>query len=531
MKFNFKSLLNRYYGALTFLIIIAGVLRLVNLGYSDYQGDEIKALFLPEPGQSIWDFLLTQRKGPLQFVVTWLVRLFDPSYDNYLLIRLPFAIAGIISVYFFYKLVKEHFGNRISLYATLFFLTNGFLVAFSRIAQYQSLVIMLMLGALYFMTLASAKKGFEIRGIILGFLFWALSLLAHYDGVFIAPFFAYLIYKWWVSVDFEKKKKIKILILSGLSFAIILGSFYIPFVISLSDKTLSYWQGRISGDAPGGVSSSLYLFTVYQPIYVVHFYEMLTVLGILLAAVSFISKKAKVNKYLEKMPVRTIYNKKALLALIVWIVPALIFYEIIVSIPGTHIYVYLIPLFIFLAFGIYLVENVMKGIIGKNIGRSVFIYGVVVLFTFIYAQSYAVFVDNSMEYPWKEKKFFLWTFPVPSGNYHLSLFGFPYYRNWKGIRDFIKTSTFEPTIASYATNEKTTISTHYVNLGYSGDNASIFIYIKNPQSFINKIAEEKSAYWIAQHDPEYTLSRNGEEIVRVYLMASGTLKQIRVMGY
>jgi 4-amino-4-deoxy-L-arabinose transferase-like glycosyltransferase len=531
MKFNFRPLINRYHGALTFLIIIAAILRLFNLGYSDYQGDEIKALFLPGQGQSIWDFLLVQRKGPLQFVITWAVKLVNPSYDNQFLVRLPFALAGVISVYFFYKLVKEHFGNRISFYATLFFLTNGFLIAFSRIAQYQSLVIMFMLGALYFLTLASAKKEFETKGIILGFLFWALSLLSHYDGVFIAPFFAYLIYKWWISSGLKKRNKIRILGISGLLFSVILASFYLPFILSLTDKTLDYWEGRLTGEVSGKISSSMYLFSVYQPIYVVHFYKILAVLGVLLSVASFVTKKSRVKQFLEKMSIMTISNRKALLALIAWIVPAVVFMEKIVYIPGTHIYVYLIPLFIFLAFGIYLVENLMKEIVGKNIGRSVFIYGVIVLFTFIYAQSYAVFVDNSVEYPWREEKFFLWTFPRPNAIYHLSMFGFPYYRNWEGIRDYLKSSTLEPTIAAYSTNERKALARYYINLEKSSDKAGIYIYIKNPQSFTNEIVEEKPKYWVANHAPEYTLSRNGEEIVRVYLMVPGSLEEIQKMGY
>jgi 4-amino-4-deoxy-L-arabinose transferase-like glycosyltransferase len=505
MKLKLKSLINRYYGALTFLIIIASILRLVNLGYSDYQGDETKALFLPEQGQSVWEFLLAQRKGPLQFLITFLIKLIDPLYNNQFLVRLPFAVAGIISVYFFYKLVKEHFGNRVSFYATLFFLTNGFLIAFSRIAQYQSLVVMFMLGTLYFFTIAVTKKGMEIKGIFLGFLFWALSLLSHYDGVFIAPFATYLLYNWWNSVSFDKKKKIKILAGSMLMSAIILSSFYVPFIIGLSDQTLAYWNGRLTGEVSGKISSSMYLFSVYQPIYIVHFYKILAVLGLILSFLSFANKNKKVKNLIEKTKVMTIENRKALLALFVWLIPAVLFMEVLVYIPGTHIYVYLIPLFIVLAFGLYLVENLARTFLGKNIGRSVFIYGFVVLFAFIYAQIYAVFVDNTVEYPWREEKFFLWTFPRPNSMYHLSLFGFPYYRNWEGIRDFVKSVSTEPTILAFSTNERNALTRYYISLERSADKAGVFIYIKNPQSFINDIAEEKPAYWVTKNNPVYTL--------------------------
>ncbi len=52
--------------AVAFLIFVTMWLHLVNLGYSDYQGDEISALPLPNSNQSLVDFLLTQKKGPVQ---------------------------------------------------------------------------------------------------------------------------------------------------------------------------------------------------------------------------------------------------------------------------------------------------------------------------------------------------------------------------------------------------------------------------------------------------------------------------------
>lgn len=86
---------------LIYLIFVTLWLRLSNLGYSNYQGDEIKALYLPQLGENLLDFLLRQRKGPIQFLVTYGMRIFNPSYDNELLMRLPFALAGILAIYFF----------------------------------------------------------------------------------------------------------------------------------------------------------------------------------------------------------------------------------------------------------------------------------------------------------------------------------------------------------------------------------------------------------------------------------------------
>ncbi|HOS88604.1 MAG TPA: glycosyl transferase family 39, partial [bacterium] len=88
------------------VFLLSSFLRLVNLGYSDYQGDEIKAFYLPKSGQSLRSFLIDQKKGPVQFLITYIIKFFDPLYENQFFTRLPFAIAGIFAVVFFYKFVK-----------------------------------------------------------------------------------------------------------------------------------------------------------------------------------------------------------------------------------------------------------------------------------------------------------------------------------------------------------------------------------------------------------------------------------------
>ena len=168
-----KNILPIFLGATTIW------LRLMNLGYSDYQGDEIKALFIPDPTESVATFLLTQRKGPIQFLITFILKLLDPEYSNRFFMRLPFAIAGILTVYFFYRLVEMHFSKKIAFFGAFFLATNGFFVAFSRIIQYQSFVILFMIVSLYFFTLSFKKKKWKIKGLYFGFISWAFSCLSH----------------------------------------------------------------------------------------------------------------------------------------------------------------------------------------------------------------------------------------------------------------------------------------------------------------------------------------------------------------
>jgi 4-amino-4-deoxy-L-arabinose transferase-like glycosyltransferase len=125
-----------------FLVLVTLWLRLASLGYSDYQGDEVKALYLPSSGQGLADFLLQQRRGPTQYLITYLIKLFDPEYANEFLARLPFALAGILSIFFFYQFLKLCYGQKIALYASLFLTLNGLFIGLTRIVQYQPYVLL-----------------------------------------------------------------------------------------------------------------------------------------------------------------------------------------------------------------------------------------------------------------------------------------------------------------------------------------------------------------------------------------------------
>ncbi|MFZ2663939.1 MAG: glycosyltransferase family 39 protein [Patescibacteria group bacterium] len=524
---------------LIILLFVAFVLRFINLGYSDFQGDEIKALYLPLPGQPFFEYIMDQRKGPVQFIITYLLKIVDPMYNNQFLIRLPFAIAGFLAVYFFFRFVEMHFGKKIAFYASFFMATNGFFVAFSRIVQYQSFVILFAILSLYFLSLASKNEKYNIKGIYLGLIFWALSILSHYDGVFIAPFVFYLLFKWFKDTDISKKQKITHFIISGVLSSFLLLSFYVPFAMFVSDKTKDYWASRITGEESGKVSSSKYLFTVYQPIYVIHIYLMLFAMGVLFIGLGLsrekIHKMIKVPDIISRAfrgttDLMSLVNEEKLkiACLLLWIGLSVVAYEFIIYLPGTHIYNYILPSFIVLAFGFVAIESFVFKVFEANLVKILNFLGVFMLFGFLTAQTYAVFVDNRKEYPWEEEKFLIWTFPKPSVVFHLSMFGFPYFRDWEGIRDFVSA---HPEVDAYTTNERKSIARYYVGLEKGSDTAGFYVHVKNPQSFTNDILSEKAAYWTQHYEPIHTLTRDGRDFVRIYIMAPGTLEEVVSKGY
>ncbi len=494
-------------------------LRIVNLGYSDYQGDEIKALFLPEKGQPIYEFLLTQRKGPVQFLVTFILKFFDPTYNARFFMRLPFALAGILSVFFFYKLIQRYFSKKIAFFSSFFLATNGFFIAFSRIIQYQSFVILFMILALYFFTLASKDESWKVKGLYFGFLAWALSILSHYDGVFIAPLVLYTFYAWIKKYEIRKVSDfLRFFTLPSLIFVLLLCSFYIPFVSKIDDSTLSYWKGRIEGTG-GKISSSKYLFTVYQPIYVIHIYTSLAFLGGIRILLKLYQNCRKRN--LDRI---ILY-----VAVGLWFAIPLAFLEFFVNIPGTHIYTYLIGLFLILGFGVAFIWEMLDKVLGKiTFVNFLFWLGTSVVFFFIFAQSHQIFVEHGTEYPWKNEKFFIWTFPKPSPTYHLSIFGFPYYRHWDEISGFVRSSK---NTGYYSTNERKSIARYHIPFDKNTEKAGHFIYIKDPQSFTNEIIYEKAAYWADNYPPILSFYKNGDTTVKVYYMPEGSLEDIIEEGY
>ena len=483
-------------------------LRLVNLGYSDYQGDEIKALFLPTIGQSLINFIFEQRKGPVQFFITYLIKFLDPYYLNEFLVRLPFAISGILSVIIFYKLIEKHFGHKLALYAAFFMSTNGLFVAFSRIVQYQSFVILFGVLSLYFFTLAIKEKKWMILGLYLGMISWAVSMLAHYDGIFIAPFVLYLLFVWYKNFpEVTTKTRLAHLALSSLLVAGIVLSFYVPFFLSVSDKTKDYWLDRLEG-GEGKISSSIITFKAYNPKLVFYFYSLLVLFSVYKIYYKHVWKKSWI--------------------FVVWFLFPWIIFELVANIPGTHIYTYLIPLFVVLAFGIETIEAFLTKIFKLNVGNVISIIGLVILFSFTSYLSHVVFVDHSREYPWENEKFLVWTLYKPNVIFHLSMFGFPYYRHWEEIGNFVTKSRNN---GFYSTNERKSIARYFIPFAKDTDSAGHFVFIKNPQTFANEILQEKALYWSKKYKPDKIFYNNGREVVNIYYMPSGNINTIKSMGY
>ena len=377
---------------LLLLVIVSFSVRVSGLGYSHYYGDEIKTLYLDKTVAAS-DFLLDQRKGPVQFVVTWVMEKISGGY-NETWIRLPFSLASVLSVTVLYFVVKKLFGNTAAYFSTTIYAFSGFSVAFGRTAQYQSFLMLFGFLSLLFILLSKQKQ--KKIYLPISALFWSLSVYSHYDGIFfLIPL---------VLIYVENKKDtvhfIKYFLLPSVLFLL---PFYLPYIIKgyLASNTINYVSRRVSGDGylP---NSSLYTTGVYNPLYV-FFIFMLT------GFFSFFIK-----------------GERKLSIVQIWFIAALAFYEVIIKNPGTHIQNYLLPLII--------LSGVMLSKAGKYVRHAA-----VALF-FLYAGiSFFTFVPSlNTGYPWKQSNFLGLRVNKIEKKYQLFLYGFPYNRGWDRIKTYFE---------------------------------------------------------------------------------------------
>jgi 4-amino-4-deoxy-L-arabinose transferase-like glycosyltransferase len=176
--------------ALLAVLLLAGGLFFFHLGTSEFQGDETMNLF--DAGSAIRGddmALFFHRKGPAEIALPMALWGLSGSITE-TSARLPFAWAGLLAVAGVYLLGRRLAGHWVGLVTAALLALNGFVIGFSRIVQYQSVVIMA--SALAVLCFCVFHEEDHPRLQVLGALFLALALLAHYDGVFALPPVAYL---------------------------------------------------------------------------------------------------------------------------------------------------------------------------------------------------------------------------------------------------------------------------------------------------------------------------------------------------
>ncbi|RPJ19141.1 MAG: hypothetical protein EHM33_30765, partial [Chloroflexi bacterium] len=417
------------------LIGVSILLRLVDLGYSNFQGDEILTLCRlsdhKTPGQLL-AYLLGQRKGPVQYLITCAFSIFDPSFSSELALRLPFAIANLLAVACFFLLVYRLFTLQIAIYSTFLFATNGIFIAFARIVQYQSFVILGGVAGILGLMLALQYEKWRVPGLYLGFTSAAIGLLAHFDAAFFLPPMAVLVVHWWLKFhnrpDFARLRTH--LIAAAALFTFLVLAFYATYALRLSAFQLNYWENRLTGDS----TDIFRLFQFYNPGPILWICLGLVVIGL--------------------TRIRTALGWQVTLT---WILPPLIFMAVIFNDSRTHAYTYLLPLLIVAGMGIDTLIGWLQPLLR---GKSIQIAHAIVLAIFLMFSylSYAIFIDHDPEYPWYPKRVLGMQL---EGGYLTGTFGFPYAREWRDIGKWFQELPDNEDVIM-VTNEKRQFPTFYM---------------------------------------------------------------------
>lgn len=221
------------------LLLPALFLRFANLGYSEFQGDEALAMITAaEMLEGHEDALFLRGKGPAEVLFpAALWRLSGPITEG--IARLPFAVAGMMAVVTLYLLAEELLSTRNALFAAAFLAAAGLMVGFSRIVQYQTLVIWF--SALSLWSLWQWRETNQLRWAGLAGLFLGVGLLAHYDAILVLPALGWV---WLTAVKPPRRWLTPGVFLAVFTAAA--GLFYLPYLLDPQiSRTGSYLGDRI----------------------------------------------------------------------------------------------------------------------------------------------------------------------------------------------------------------------------------------------------------------------------------------------
>jgi len=249
---------------LLIVVLYAALFRLTHLGYSEFQDDEVDAMTAAAEALSGHEdaLFIDRRKGPAEVLLPAILWQLTATTSE-LRARLPFAIASLAALLTVYALTAELFTPQTALITAALFTMNGFMVAFARIVQYQSLVIWFSLLAL--LCAWQWRQTYQKQYGLLLSLFLAISFLAHYDTLLIFPAIIYLL----LDKAFLQRHW-QTLLGAALLFITLIGLFFIPYTLSAqANRTSQYLLGeRIGGGLfKNKLDSFMELTIFYNSIY------------------------------------------------------------------------------------------------------------------------------------------------------------------------------------------------------------------------------------------------------------------------
>ncbi|MCA9898815.1 MAG: glycosyltransferase family 39 protein [Anaerolineales bacterium] len=454
------------------LILLTLLLRWPNLGYKEFQGDEgvimtrAAAMLTGDDAE-----LFLHQKGPVEILLPFL-QWGSGAATMEFWVRLPFWWASVLLVGAMVWLGRRWFSREIGLLVGLIFVLNGFGVAFSRIVQYQTLVMLW--GALAVIFADLYREQGRRWQLWCTAVFLAGGLLAHYDAVLVVPVILWLLWpRFWPLARLDWRGWGAGLLLGGG----ILALFYLPFVLNPNfGRTGSYlFSDRLGGSLLSWSGPEVWqMATFYNSLYYVAGLIILISLGL--------------GWRNGRRAIQTA-------AWLYFLVP-LAFYLFIVADPRTHVYTFFPGAAVLAALG------VVRLTARRGAWLVLAMLGVV---TAVYP--FLLFIDTRVERQrnWAELRptGYPTTFAEPP---LFGLFGFPYQAGWRAVADLPLT----PPIASNEEQEITDVYLGQAARTFCPD-TNTFILAQNVQDSV-----PYDPAMLADWHLQYEVVVNGRQTMQIF---------------
>jgi 4-amino-4-deoxy-L-arabinose transferase-like glycosyltransferase len=452
------------------LLALAAYLIFYSLSYADFRGDEAEVVLravevIRGAGQPI----LTHTKGPAEVLLAAAGSVLNGDVFDEFSARLPFSLAGWLAVAGAFVLGYGLFGRRVALIGGALLTVNGWLVTHGHLAQYQDLVLLLSILAVW-CYVRFYEDGAPIYHL-LGTLFLATAALSHYEGLAAAPAILYLLIlglKRWGSPNESVGWPLAVSLAAG---AAVVLSFYVPFILNPAVAgAQSTLAKRFGGNPPYDNWDVFYIDALsFNSIYYTLGVGVAllggTLLGIrrvvshgrrgmlaaagalpllLLSWTGLLPPWYALLIYLILMGLFLLSRRVSVFvkAMLLWILLPFGLYLFVVARPGNHFYIFMPPLMLLAALaldkGLYRLEawdsSVRRWVLPAAVGGLLVLYGLSAWYEQL------LFVRTDLEYmltyPQHRQPAF-WTDPRFPYDIRIG-WGYPYRLGWQTIAELYR---------------------------------------------------------------------------------------------
>lgn len=520
-------------------LVIAIGLRVVNLGYAEFEGDEARVMMRSAKALEGDETIIFQHdKGPAQLTMVmpgWRLT----GITNEWMSRLPFSWASILGIAAIFLYIRQMGYEHAGGIAACLLAIEGFLVGLGRGMRHHNLVFTLTILALLCL-LIYYKRGHTIP-IILGAVFFAGAALAHYDAALTLPAgLTFVGARLWHD-RYQILRAATPVLLAGILGALLVGMFYVPFYRNPHIETTSrYLFSRIGGQIYNNIESSFKLSAVYNSIYFLAALALMLVgqtantwkqwgrVGLVVCSLLLAGIGSSVlwPGYWMIQDITVAWAPPAVLllgalfsprqpteirTLWLWLAIPVMFFLFFVYLPLTHVYTIFPPAVTLAAVGL---EDLGRRLAKRSrTALYTLLSGAVIIYALCGIYAVIVFVDHTPEYVRNFPKFKIpvyWT-PYEKLPTNVGLYGFPSRSGWKVVGHLIDEKQLNGT---YDSNKKPRATAYYTRQSTRLSCASPDMYLVAPNVY-----DPVSIRWDqikAEYKPTVVATVEGQTKLTVY---------------